>query len=84
MKQIVKTTKDDSIFGGVINPQGQRNGIRFEGTTGWIWVRRGAIEAHVDQTQDFDYPALVAAVKTLMQPFPKAVSQEPAAPPPPG
>ena len=47
-----------------------------------VW--RGAIEAHLDQTQDFDYPALVAAVKTLMQPFPKAVSQEPAAPPPPG
>jgi ABC-type glycerol-3-phosphate transport system substrate-binding protein len=46
-----------------------------------IW--RGIIEAHIDRTQNFDYAALVAAVTTLMQPFPKAASQEPAAPPPP-
>lgn len=42
----VKTTADDSPFGAVINPDGQRNGIRFEGTDGWIWVNRSKIEAN--------------------------------------
>lgn len=41
----VKTTKDDSPFGAVVNPDGQRNGIRFEGTEGWIWVNRGELKA---------------------------------------
>jgi predicted dehydrogenase len=41
----VRTTADDSPFGGVINPAGQRNGIRFEGSDGWIWVNRDKIEA---------------------------------------
>ena len=41
----VRTTADDSPFGAVINPAGQRNGIRFEGTAGWIWVNRDEIKA---------------------------------------
>lgn len=41
----VRTTKDDTIFGGVANPDGQRNGIKFEGSEGWIWVNRGEIDA---------------------------------------
>lgn len=41
----VRTTADDSPFGVAINPNGQRNGIRFEGTDGWIWVNRDKIEA---------------------------------------
>jgi predicted dehydrogenase len=41
----VRTTADDSPFGGVINPAGQRNGIRFEGSDGWIWVNRDEIKA---------------------------------------
>lgn len=41
----INTTKDDSIFGGVINAAGQRNGIRFEGPNGWIWVNRDEIKA---------------------------------------
>ena len=41
----IKTTKDDSIFGSVVNKDGQRNGIRFEGTEGWIWVNRDEITA---------------------------------------
>jgi predicted dehydrogenase len=45
VKHFIKTTKDDNIFGGVVNDKGQRNGVRFEGSQGWIWVRRGAIEA---------------------------------------
>jgi predicted dehydrogenase len=45
VKQVVKTTPDDSPFGTVINPNGQRNGLKFEGTDGWIWVNRGNIDA---------------------------------------
>jgi len=45
VRQTVKTTKDDSIFGGVVNENGQRNGIKFEGENGWIWVNRNEIEA---------------------------------------
>lgn len=41
----VRTTADDSPFGATINPAGQRNGIRFEGSEGWIWVNRGEIKA---------------------------------------
>lgn len=42
----VKSTRADNIFGGVEDPEGQRNGIRFEGTEGWIWVNRGGIRAN--------------------------------------
>jgi predicted dehydrogenase len=41
----VKTTQDDSPFGAIVNPNGQRNGIRFEGTDGWIWVNRSELKA---------------------------------------
>ncbi|MCU0796303.1 MAG: Gfo/Idh/MocA family oxidoreductase [Akkermansiaceae bacterium] len=41
----VRTTPDDSPFGETINPDGQRNGIRFEGSDGWIWVNRGSLDA---------------------------------------
>lgn len=41
----VRTTADDSPYGGVIHPDGQRNGIRFEGSEGWIWVNRDSIQA---------------------------------------
>jgi len=43
--QIVKTTPDDSPYGAVINENGQRNGVRFTGTDGWIWVNRDGISA---------------------------------------
>ena len=43
--QVVKTTVDDSPFGAVLKPDGQRNGVRLEGTNGWIWVNRTTIEA---------------------------------------
>lgn len=41
----VRTTPDDSPFGETINPDGQRNGIRFEGSGGWIWVNRDELKA---------------------------------------
>jgi len=43
--QNIKTTLDDSPFGAVINENGQRNGIKFVGTDGWIWVNRNEITA---------------------------------------
>ncbi len=45
IRQIVKTTTADSPFGGIIDPKGQRNGLRFTGTDGWIWVNRGDLKA---------------------------------------
>ena len=45
---MVKTTPDDSPFGGVINKDGQRNGVKFEGTNGWIWVNREDLAASDD------------------------------------
>jgi len=45
VKQVVKTTADDDPFGGFVKRDGQRNGVRFEGTDGWIWVNRLTIEA---------------------------------------
>ncbi|HYP17171.1 MAG TPA: Gfo/Idh/MocA family oxidoreductase, partial [Opitutus sp.] len=41
----IHTTPDDSIYGDIINRDGQRNGIRFEGSDGWIWVNRQSIRA---------------------------------------
>ena len=53
----INTTKDDSIFGERINPQGQRNGIRFEGTNGWLWVNRDEIAASDPQLLRTPLPA---------------------------
>ena len=61
VKQIVKTTPDDSPFGAIIKPDGQRNGVRLEGTNGWIWVNRSTIEAS-DQAM-LDTPMENPAVK---------------------
>ncbi|MHB8522808.1 MAG: Gfo/Idh/MocA family protein [Limisphaerales bacterium] len=57
VKHFIKTTRDDNIFGGVVNAQGQRNGIRFEGTDGWIWVRRGELEASREEIISTPLPA---------------------------
>jgi predicted dehydrogenase len=45
VRHVIKTTRDDNIYGGVVNENGQHNGIKFEGRNGWIWVNRGEIEA---------------------------------------
>jgi len=45
IKQVVKTTLDDTPFGGIVNANGQRNGIKFIGSDGWIWVNRDGISA---------------------------------------
>ena len=41
----VCSTPDENPFGGIIKENGQRNGIRFEGSDGWIWVNRDEIRA---------------------------------------
>ena len=45
VRQIVKTTPDDSPYGAILKQDGQRNGVKFEGTDGWIWVNRDDISA---------------------------------------
>ncbi len=41
----IHTTTDDNIYGERVKTPGQRNGIRFEGEKGWIWVNRSEITA---------------------------------------
>jgi predicted dehydrogenase len=57
VRHTVKTTRDDSIFGGVVNENGQRNGIKFEGDNGWIWVNRNEIEASDEALLSAPLPA---------------------------
>lgn len=57
VRHVAKTTRDDNIFGGVVNKEGQRNGIRFEGSDGWIWVTRGDIDASKDDIITTPLPA---------------------------
>lgn len=56
VKQIVRTTPDDTPYGGVIKPDGQRNGVKFEGTDGWIWVNRGDLSASKDEIIESPLP----------------------------
>ncbi len=55
--QIVKTTLDDTPFGGIVNQNGQRNGIRFEGTDGWIWVNRDGFSSSDEDIATKPLPA---------------------------
>jgi predicted dehydrogenase len=41
----IRTTRDENFSGQKLKPDAQRNGIRFEGTDGWIWVNREQITA---------------------------------------
>jgi predicted dehydrogenase len=44
----INSTEDETPYGAQKdpkNPKAQRNGIRFEGTDGWIWVNRDEITA---------------------------------------
>jgi hypothetical protein len=44
----INSTEDETPYGELkdkTNLKSQRNGIRFEGTDGWIWVNRGEITA---------------------------------------
>jgi predicted dehydrogenase len=57
VRHVVRSTKDDNIFGGVVNKDGQRNGLKFEGTEGWIWVTRGDLDASRDEIITTPLPA---------------------------
>jgi predicted dehydrogenase len=57
VKHIVKSTRDDNIFGGVVNKEGQRHGLKFDGTAGWLWVTRGDINASDDALITTPLPA---------------------------
>ena len=41
----LRTTKDDGTAGQVLNRDGQRNGLRFVGSDGWIFVNREQFKA---------------------------------------
>lgn len=56
VKQIVRTTPDDTPFGGVVKPDGQRNGVKFEGSDGWIWVNRSDLNASKDDIIETPLP----------------------------
>jgi predicted dehydrogenase len=56
IKQIVRTTPDDTPYGGIIKPDGQRNGVKFEGSDGWIWVNRADLNASKDEIIDAPLP----------------------------
>jgi predicted dehydrogenase len=45
VKQFVHTTTADSPYGAQLDPNGQRNGVKFVGADGWIWVNRDGIDA---------------------------------------
>ncbi len=55
--QTVKTTTADSPFGQILDENGQRNGIKFTGTDGWIWVNRDGISASDKQLLTTPLPA---------------------------
>ncbi len=57
VRHTVKTTHDDTIYGGVVNENGQRNGLKFEGSNGWIWVNRDEITASDDALLSAPLPA---------------------------
>jgi predicted dehydrogenase len=57
VRHAVKSTRDDTPFGGVAKEDGQRNGLKFEGTNGWIWVNRDEIQASDDALLNTPLPA---------------------------
>ena len=40
-----RSTVDDSPSGAPLKPNGDRHGVKFEGSDGWIFVTRGTIDA---------------------------------------
>jgi predicted dehydrogenase len=56
VKQICRTTVDDSPFGVALKPDGQRNGVRLTGTNGWIWVNRSNLNASDPEMLDAPLP----------------------------
>ncbi|MGA2174299.1 MAG: Gfo/Idh/MocA family oxidoreductase [Verrucomicrobiota bacterium] len=57
VRHTVKSTRDDTIYGAIVNETGQRNGIKFEGDNGWIWVNREELEAGDESLLSTPLPA---------------------------
>jgi predicted dehydrogenase len=57
-----RSTAEDNPSGGVVQKEGQRHGIRFTGSDGWIWITRGNIQA---SNPDFLSQPLTGAVQKL-------------------
>ena len=57
VKHACRSTVDDTPYGGIANPKGQRNGIKFEGSNGWIWVNRDELAASDDDLLSTPLPA---------------------------
>jgi len=55
--QFVKTTLDDTPYGGIVKKDGQRNGLKFIGTDGWIWVNRNDLSASKEDIIETPLPA---------------------------
>ena len=45
VRQTVRTTRGDSIYGSPTETEGEHNGLKFQGSNGWIWVSRSEIKA---------------------------------------
>jgi len=60
VKQICRTTPNEQFTGapvGELKKTDERNGIRFEGTSGWIFVNREKIEASQPELIEQELPA---------------------------
>jgi predicted dehydrogenase len=57
VQQTVKVTHDESIYGEPTKENAQRNGLKFIGDNGWIWVNRQEIEASDDSLLSTPLPA---------------------------
>ncbi len=44
-----RSTTANAWNGGVLEPFAQKHGIRFQGSSGWIWVTRGHIESSIPE-----------------------------------
>ncbi len=53
----VRSTTDENPSGAPVKPGGQRNGIKFQGSHGWIWVNRDQISASDDDLLATPLPA---------------------------
>jgi predicted dehydrogenase len=51
------STTDENPGGVLVKPGGQRNGVKFEGSNGWIWVNREEIAASDDDMLSTPLPA---------------------------